>query len=169
MTVAVLIMLIVYIFFYKKVFRKYKSKQLIVATALYFYVWLVLFLTIIPSDFSLNPNYRNVIPIKYPYDNLKPYHDFLLKRPGSLEDILLNILMMIPFGFLLSKLKNAGLFKVAFTTFVFSSFIETSQLILTIFIIEHRFFDITDIINNTIGGIIGYLIYRLYRRHKEVN
>lgn len=69
--------------------------------------------------------------------------------------------MTIPFGFLYSILKkNINLIKVIVSTFLFSLSIELTQLIMTIFLLRHRSFDVTDLITNTIGGIIGYLIYK---------
>ena len=41
---------------------------------------------------------------------------------------------------------------------MFSLTIELTQLIMTIFLLNHRFFDATDLITNTIGGCIGYFI-----------
>ncbi len=90
-----------------------------------------------------------------------------LARPGSLTDVVLNILMMMPFGFLYSQFKKAKLIDVVLTTFLLSSFIEVTQLITTRFLVYHRFFDITDIINNTIGGLVGFIIYRIFTKKKN--
>lgn len=67
--------------------------------------------------------------------------------------------MTIPFGFLYSLLKNASLIKVIINTFLFSLSIELTQLIMLIFLLRYRYFDVTGIITNTIGGFIGYLIF----------
>lgn len=56
--------------------------------------------------------------------------------------------------------KNIKLIKVIISTFLFSLSIELTQLIMTIFLLKHRSFDVTDIITNTIGGLVGYLAYK---------
>lgn len=155
------IMLLMYFFLYAIKYRKYDKKTLVLNTLLYFYVWLILFMTIIPLNFSLNPNWQTVEPIKYPFENLRPYNDLLLGRKGSIIDIVLNLLMMIPFTFFYSYVnENVNILKITITTFLFSLFIESVQLVTTIFFVYGRNFDVTDIINNTIGGIIGYIIYK---------
>lgn len=168
MTFAYIVMAIGYFLLIKSRWKRLNFSQMLWLSLLYFYVWLILFLTIVPKDFSINPNWKNSIPIKPPYDNLKPYFDLSLNRSGSLTDVILNILMMIPFGFLYSKVKRAGVIDVVFTTFLLSSFIEVTQLLSTRFLVYHRFFDVTDIINNTIGGLIGLIICKLMtKRNKE--
>lgn len=167
MAIAYIVMITGYLILIKSRYKQLNFSQIVWLSLLYFYVWLILFLTIIPKDFSINLNWRNSIPIKPPYDNLKPYFDLTLARPGSLTDVVLNILMMMPFGFLYSQFKKAKLIDVVLTTFLLSSFIEVTQLITTRFLVYHRFFDITDIINNTIGGLVGFIIYRIFTKKKN--
>lgn len=164
MIYGLFIMLIIYVILYVIKFRRYSKEKLMLMTLLYFYVWLILFLTIIPKDFTLNPNWQKSEVFKYPFENLKPYNDFKLGRQGSTIDIILNLIMMIPFAFLFASLNEKNNFlKTVLMTFVFSLLIETAQIFTTIFLIYGRNFDITDIINNTIGGGIGYLIYKVYK------
>lgn len=76
--------------------------------------------------------------------NIKPFNDLLLKRSGSVKEVILNIMMTIPFGFLYSILKkNVNLIKVIVSTFLFSLSIELTQLTMTIFLLKHRSFDVT--------------------------
>lgn len=162
------VMLLMYIFLYALKFRMCDKKTMFINTMLYFYVWLILFMTIIPLNFSINPNWQTVEPIKYPFENLKPYNDFILGRSGSIIDIVLNLLMMIPFAFFYSYTnENTNIIKITITTFLFSLFIESVQLVTTIFFVYGRTFDVTDIINNTIGGIIGYIIYKIFSYVKQ--
>ena len=69
---------------------------------------------------------------------------------------ILNIVMLVPFGFMLSIVwkRNGSLRKVMLNGFVFSLLIELSQLL------NIRCTDIDDLIANTLGSVIGYLIYR---------
>ena len=93
--------------------------------------------------------------------NLKPFH-WLSSIPitglrNALQQYLLNIVMFIPLGFFLpivfwSKLNFA---KTAGITFLVTLCIETIQYFIG------RSSDIDDIIANLLGGIIGYLIFKL--------
>lgn len=167
MLIAFMIMLFGYLLLAINNFKKYSKEKILWVSLLYFYIWIILFLTIVPKDFTINPYWRDIKPIYKPYDNFKPYYDFLLNRKGAITDIVLNILMMIPFGFLYSKVKQTNAFKVIFITFIFTLFIETTQLLTTKFLIYNRNFDVTDIINNTIGGLIGYLLYKGLKHYRR--
>ncbi len=70
---------------------------------------------------------------------------------------LLNILLFMPFGFLLPtiwpqfrKMKNT-----VFAGFFFSLAIELNQLL------NNRITDIDDLFTNTLGAIIGYVLYKV--------
>lgn len=168
MLIALFVMICGYLYLLIKKFKNYKKERLVVVTLLYFYAWLILFLTIIPKQFAINPYWRETNLINYPYDNFKPFFDFKLNRPGSLQDIILNLLMMMPFGFLFTAYFKKGIITVTSATLLFSMFIEITQLILTKFLVHQRSFDVTDIINNTIGGIVGYIIYKIiYKKVKK--
>ncbi|RVU63794.1 VanZ family protein [Bacillus thuringiensis] len=72
---------------------------------------------------------------------------------------LLNIVLFMPLGFLLPtiwpqfrKMKNT-----VCAGFFFSLAIELNQLL------NNRITDIDDLFTNTLGAIVGYLLYRLYR------
>jgi glycopeptide antibiotics resistance protein len=73
-------------------------------------------------------------------------------------NILGNVLAFAPFGFLLPILekKYRKFFITAFLGLTFSLFVETLQLYLKVGI-----FDVDDILMNTLGGILGYLMYKL--------
>lgn len=68
---------------------------------------------------------------------------------------ILNIYMFVPFGFLLPHIwqRFRNPLKVLLTGFGFSLLIEALQLF------NHRISDIDDLIMNTIGTCIGYLIW----------
>lgn len=73
-----------------------------------------------------------------------------------------NILIFVPFGMLLPiiRMKKTGFFYVTFQTFLFSCFIETVQLFTKVGV-----FDVDDLIMNTVGGMIGYLVFYILRDH----
>lgn len=69
---------------------------------------------------------------------------------------ILNIILFMPLGFLLPTIwpQFRTIKNVAYTGLFFSLAIELSQLL------NHRITDIDDLLMNTLGAIIGYLIYR---------
>ncbi|THE14624.1 teicoplanin resistance protein VanZ [Enterococcus hirae] len=76
---------------------------------------------------------------------------------GSIwREIIYNILLFIPFGIYLSLWHPKWSFwKKLMTIFLLSLFFETIQFIFTLGIS-----DITDLINNTFGGLIGMIFYQ---------
>jgi glycopeptide antibiotics resistance protein len=87
----------------------------------------------------------------------------------DLETSLLNILLLIPFGFGLPFITNFRMKKIVVIGALFSMIIEFLQLI-TGFIakITFRVADINDVIFNTVGVAIGYILFvgfvRIYRQ-----
>ncbi|MGL5440107.1 MAG: VanZ family protein [Filifactoraceae bacterium] len=157
----IIFLVLIYIFLYCKRWKNLEKNMLLINTLMYLYICFVLFLTILPIDFTFDPKWR--YKIEYSYGNIKPFNDLLLGRRGSIKEVIFNIMMTVPFGFMYSfynKDNGLKIIKVIKTTLVFSLAIEITQLIMTILLLEHRAFDVTDLITNTIGGGIGYLIYR---------
>lgn len=75
-----------------------------------------------------------------------------------------NVVGFIPFGMLLPTLreKRIGFFKVFLLSFELSLLIEVSQLVL-----RTGSCDVDDLILNTLGGCIGYIINSGIRHMKE--
>ena len=88
--------------------------------------------------------------------------------PQDLKTSLLNILLLIPFGFGLPFITNYHMKKVVVIGALFSIVIEFLQLI-TGYVakITFRIADINDVIFNTVGVTIGYILFigfvRIYR------
>lgn len=81
----------------------------------------------------------------------------------SWESVILNLLMLVPLGYLLplcfEKVKKC--WKVGLIGFLFSFSIETAQLLF------HRgWFDVDDIFLNTVGVLIGYGLYCVLLKRK---
>ena len=71
-------------------------------------------------------------------------------------ELLLNILMFVPVGFCSSVfLKHPVATKIILLSMTLSCTIELSQ-----YFLEKGFCETNDVINNTLGGMIGYLIYK---------
>ena len=95
--------------------------------------------------------------INYGESNFIPFKEIFRYSIGSnkfIKNVLGNIILFIPFGFLSSYLlKNRKLGVITILTIIASGTIETVQYYIG------RVFDIDDIILNLLGGIIGFLIY----------
>ncbi|BAL01636.1 hypothetical protein OBV_44370 [Oscillibacter valericigenes Sjm18-20] len=139
-------------------YKKWKIKgrdTLLVNTLMYVYIGLVLYVTLMPIitsiPFILNYPYRPI--------SLLPFDDYFHGRGDTVRQIVLNMVMMIPFGFLLPIVKKQDIFTCIARTLMFSLSIELLQPLINGF----RSADITDVITNTVGGIIGYLLYLLFK------
>lgn len=88
--------------------------------------------------------------------------------PQDLKTSLLNILLLIPFGFGLPFITNYRMQKIVVMGALFSILIEFMQLITGhVAKITFRIADINDVIFNTVGVAIGYILFvgfvRIYR------
>jgi len=148
------------IIYFWKFYKKWKEKGkdiLLINTLMYIYLSFVLYFTLMPIITSL-PFIFN-----HPYDsmNLIPFIDVLNGRGDFIRQVGLNVIMTIPFGFLmpLVKKENDKLLKVVFYTFLLSLSIELLQPLIN----GVRSADITDLITNVTGGIIGYIMYLIQK------
>lgn len=82
-----------------------------------------------------------------------------LKEP-CFYTVAFNILMTIPFGMYLRYYFNCDFKKTVLVSFLLSLFFEVTQITGLYFIYPYpyRVFDVDDLIMNTMGGIIGYLL-----------
>lgn len=152
----VFLVVVYFLVFYKK----WKAKGidvLFINTTMYIYLSFVLFFTLMPIltsiPFMFNHPYKTM--------NFVLFVDVLNGRGDFIRQLILNIVMTIPFGFLLPIVKKGkiGLLKVSFFTFLLSFSIELLQPLINGF----RSADITDIVTNMTGGIIGYIIYSIFK------
>lgn len=87
------------------------------------------------------------------------YHMILNGNSILLNEVILNILLFIPTGYILSILLRKKSYAII-VCFLISSGIEIPQLI------THRgLFEFDDIINNTLGGYLGIFLYQFIQRH----
>ncbi len=154
------VLILIYILIYYKSLKPKSREYKIKFSLFYIYICMVLFATIMP--------FRIIMPgqneLFYRRLNLVPFRDIYNSYRGAIKDMILNVLMFIPFGFLISLLKEKTLLKTILMSFSFSLFIEVTQLLYAwTSITSIRTCDITDIITNTTGGIIGFLLYKLVK------
>ena len=152
-----IVLFILYIFmFYKR--WKVKGKDILfVNTTMYIYLSFVLYFTLMPIITSLPFVFNH----SYVPMNLVPFIDVSSGRGDFIRQIVLNVIMTIPFGFLLPLVKNEkiNLIKIILYTFLLSLSIEILQPLIS----DFRSSDITDLITNIFGGIIGYIFYLIFR------
>lgn len=139
-------------------FRKWKSKGkdvLLVNTLMYIYLSFVLYFTLMPVithiPFALNHRYKPM--------NLVPFIDISMGRGDFLRQVILNIIMTMPFGFLFPLTQNgtAKFSRTIFFCFLMSFGIELLQPFF------NRSSDVTDLITNVIGGMLGYGFYVVFK------
>ena len=85
---------------------------------------------------------------------------FAIVKDPEFYTTILNVLMFVPFGIYMRYYFKLSLKKTILFSFLFSLFIETTQLSGLYFIYPrpYRLFDVDDLIINTLGGLIGYTI-----------
>lgn len=119
------------------------------------YVTAVMALCLTPSILSVASAHKRLF-----YLWGVPYNAIPLQ--GLSHEFFLNVIMTIPWGvylFLINhrlKLARATLFCL-----LFSLFIELNQFILDLVVNLGRLADVDDLITNTVGGLIGFLIMAL--------
>ena len=156
--IDIIVFIIIYILFFYPKWKK--EKTLAINTLMYIYLMGVLYFTLMPIildlPFCLNHHY---IPM-----NLNAFEDLFMHRGDALRQVILNIIMMVPFGILLpiyktNKKQKCNILYTVLMTMLFSLFIEIIQTLIH----SYSSSDITDIITNTIGGFIGYIIYIIFK------
>lgn len=109
-------------------------------------VWILLFKLGVHFSYMGNTRSINLIPFREP---------LFLNGKLDLGEMIMNIVIFVPLGMYAGILfKRWIIGKTLFLFFLISLIVEVLQLILSL-----GAFDITDIINNTLGGIIGLMIY----------
>ena len=150
-----IVLALLYIFAF---FHKWKTKGkdiLLVNTLMYLYLSFVLYFTLMPIITSLP------FLLNHPYKpmNLVPFIDVSMGRGDFLRQVILNVIMTMPFGFLfpLTKKRTAPFRRTIFFCFLMSLGIELLQPFF------NRSADVTDLITNVIGGVAGYSLSVLFQ------
>ncbi len=150
---TVLFFLYVFVFFRR--WRTQGRDGLLVNTLMYAYLSLVLFFTMMPVISSI----PSMLDHPYKPMNLVPFIDVSLRRGDFFRQVVLNVIMTLPFGFLfpLTWNKKAKFGVTVFFCFLMSLGIEILQPFFD------RSSDITDLITNMIGGVLGYGLYAIFK------
>jgi len=99
------------------------------------------------TGLNIQPDEINLIPFYWMTDGIRPYIE--------------NILLFIPLGFMhpLIWKRYEVLWRTLLTGLTFSLIIELSQLF------NQRITDIDDLLMNTLGTFVGWVIFRLLKKH----
>lgn len=149
---------------------KSKNKQIIInilKVAFIIYIALLAYFLFFSERYG-----RNIVHTEYRYNLtlFKELRRFIQYRniigiESFIVNIFGNILAFTPFGFLLPIISpdNKKLIKITLRTLQFSLTIELLQLVFKVGI-----FDVDDLLMNTLGGIIGYLIYKILNSFRKI-
>lgn len=146
----------------KKIGYKLSIEHIVIVYIFVYYLTVVLSFTGIPSisdivhnsfgiitpkGLNIPPDEINLIPFLWLTEGVRPYIE--------------NILLFIPLGFMLPCIwkKYEMLWITALSGITFSLIIELSQLF------NRRITDIDDLLMNTLGALIGWVIFRLLQEH----
>jgi glycopeptide antibiotics resistance protein len=114
-------------------------------------IWIIIFKMGIDWSYAKGPRTYNLIPFQEP---------LIVNGKPDLNEILLNVLIFIPLGIYLGiLLRDWNFLKKAALAFGIGFSLEIAQFALAI-----GAFDITDLINNTFGGVLGIFIYLLLEK-----
>lgn len=157
-------------------YRKYGSVNKL--RVLIFYSFMLYLMTVyllvvlpLPDPSKIHTSYSkmiNLYPFAFVVDFFKESH-FELTQTSTWLQVLkhptfyvpaFNVLMLIPFGMYLRYYFKCGFKKTIFLTALFSLFLELTQLSGLYFLYPgpYRLADVDDIIQNTTGGGVGYLL-----------
>lgn len=161
------------------VFVTVKEKKAVrfgVRLLFYLYIIIIFYFVLLSERYGRETGYDTSHVSLVLFKEIKRFWEYrhLLSVEAVITNLFGNIFAFSPFGFMLPVIteKKRGLFRVVFSTFLFSLVIETSQLIMKVGV-----FDVDDLLLNTVGGLIGYILYlivlkcyhgrRAYHREKK--
>jgi len=150
---------------YKVIYQKImKGEKRITKRKMALYGITILYLAIVFGAVFLNRASIYNTPNLHLFSSYwEAYHNM---KPSLVRNIILNILLFVPFGFLLPHYSDK--FKKAYTT-IFIGFCVSVSIELLQYITKIGILELDDILNNTIGVWIGYGLYKTIYvlKHKE--
>lgn len=140
---------------------KKKHKTIIRACSWFLFVVYVFFMVY----FLFFSEHFGRIPSDTPHYNLKPFVEIkrFMKNMSNTKwstsaviNLLGNVVCFMPFGFVIPilSIRQRKLWKVTLLSFLCSFVVEVTQLISKLGV-----FDVDDLILNTIGGFLGYVLF----------
>lgn len=154
--IIAIISLLIYLPIYLINRKKHGKRSLILHLVIYAFIGVilsVLYATIFSYGFDLtwNPEYHflNLVPFIW----VKETYSMGINK--MIEQLLMNIIMIVPLGFIVPVVFKSlrKWWKTGISVAVFITCIETIQYFIG------RSADVDDLIMNTFGGLIGYVIF----------
>lgn len=163
LTIIIGIVILIILLVYLKIRIKVENVYLVFYSIFYLYLMGVLKYTIFPIP--LDPYMAEVMSENTTFLNGINLIPFIFKATEYLihKQVLLNIVLSIPFGFGISYITKVSKSKLIVLGLLFGVAIEGLQLIISLTIgYTYRYIDINDIVFNFIGTLIGYCIFRFF-------
>ncbi len=135
---------------------------LFLKTCLYIYGFFVLYFTCIIPIIIPIPFFN--INISYIHVNLVPFIDYMNSNGDFIKQIILNVLMLVPFGIMFPFIYKKNLKNTVLAGLLVSMSIELVQLFS---VRQFSSCDITDVITNVIGTCVGYAIFKCFNKPVE--
>ena len=148
-------------------YRGKTSAYLIPFSLMSAYLLIVIGLTLFPIPIPVDGNavsFKEQFAFVISRINLVPFRYLTWFTAGPLRfEILMNILLTIPFGFLINYFSKINWVNFIWISIAGGFAIETAQLIMSIFFGTYRTVDISDVILNTLGTLLGLILFKLSR------
>lgn len=149
-----------------------KTKVLAYWFAFICYIAVVVYLVFFAESLGRNGSWANSTDVGYSYNYipLKEIKRFLVSlsnpeyREAAILNLVGNVLLFLPFGYLLPCVLNKiGFLGTMMTAIVLSLVIECTQLFTKL-----GTFDVDDIILNVFGALLGYILFTIIRLVKKL-
>lgn len=145
---------LIYMIFVTLCKRKYRFGQFLLLISFAVYFFCMIHLVFFPIEVNIGE-----------YANLTPWYksiNFIPVLTIDLATFILNTIMLVPFGIYLPLLSNQyqSIKKAAIMGLYISLSFEFTQLLIRILLGNGRSTDVNDLIANSLGAVIGFLIIR---------
>ena len=137
--------------------KKLKSIRLLLLAVFLAYMFVVLWLTLFNRQVG---EHRSMLTPFWEYARVI-HND---NRSFFIKQIIGNLIMLMPFGFMLLWIFKLNFRKCLIISGCFSVFIEITQ-----YITGRGLMEFDDVFNNTVGAVVGYLLfYWGAKKHREL-
>lgn len=155
------IFIVLYLIIYFKHYKNETPSTVLRYTLYWIYAFILVDLTQAPFPYTTDA-FTHIQDFHHFRYNVIPFDSMHLLQ------FQLNILLFIPLGYIITSLRtHYRWYNVTFIGLAVSLAIELVQLLTSLSSINVRSFDVDDLITNTLGALIGYLIYRIFQLVKS--
>lgn len=149
---------------YARTSKKYKWTFKLLVYSFTIYILYVINLTLFPIPVGPDSKFMfNIMELK---NNFIPFKTILVSLEGQIPFFILgNIILLLPLAIYLPFLfKNRSFLHILFYGFLVSLAIEVTQFSLSLIVgVTYRTFNVDDILLNTLGVALGYILYLVIR------